>query len=227
MRRAIHVLFVLALAGGLVCSACGSAPDSASNQPGAAADGKGGSAKRSGILGTGPRTATLDAGTQIKVRTSSVLSTKTAKSGDKFEAVLDAPLAVGDWTIARPGATVTGRVVDSDPGGRVKGVAHITVSLDSIATADGQTIDVTTDSITGQAKATKKKDAAKVGIGAGAGAIIGAIAGGGKGAAIGAAAGGAAGTGLVLATRGDAAVIPAETLLTFTLKSPVSVTEKK
>ena len=43
----------------------------------------------------------------------------------------------------------------------------------------------------------------KIGIGAGAGAAIGAILGGGDGAAKGAAIGGAGGTGVVLATRGD------------------------
>ena len=43
----------------------------------------------------------------------------------------------------------------------------------------------------------------KIGIGAGAGAAIGAILGGGDGAAKGAAIGGAGGTGAVLATRGD------------------------
>jgi hypothetical protein len=66
-----------------------------------------------------------------------------------------------------------------------------------------------------------------VGIGAGVGAAIGAIAGGGKGAAIGAGAGGAAGTGTVLATRGDPAVLPSESLITFKLQAPVTVTAGK
>jgi hypothetical protein len=66
----------------------------------------------------------------------------------------------------------------------------------------------------------------KIGIGAGIGAAIGAIAGGGKGAAIGAGAGGGAGTGLVLATRGDPAVIPGESQLTFRLQGPITVTKR-
>src|SRR6266511_178751 len=53
-----------------------------------------------------------------------------------------------------------------------------------------------------------------------------AIAGGGKGAAIGAGAGGGAGTGLVLATRGDPAVVPSESKLTFRLQGPITVTKR-
>ena len=70
-------------------------------------------------------------------------------------------------------------------------------------------------------------DAKKVGIGAGLGAISGAIAGGGRGAAVGAGAGGAAGGGVVLATRGEAAVIPSESRLTFHLRTPIEVTERR
>jgi hypothetical protein len=53
------------------------------------------------------------------------------------------------------------------------------------------------------APATKGEDATKIGVGAGAGAVIGGILGGGDGAAIGAAIGGGAGTGVVLATKGQ------------------------
>ena len=129
--------------------------------------------------------------------------------------------------IAKKGARVEGVIVDSDPGARVKGVASITVSLESLTLADGRTVRLSTSQFTRQAKTTKGKDAKKIGIGAGVGAAIGAIAGGGKGAAIGAGIGGGAGTGAVLATRGDPAVIPAETRVRVTLRSPVTITEHR
>ena len=120
-----------------------------------------------------------------------------------------------------------GVIVDSDPGGKVKEVASLTVALSSLTLADGRTVQLATSHFTRQANTTKKKDAKKIGIGAGVGAAIGAIAGGGKGAAIGAGVGGAAGTGAVMATRGDPAVIGAETRLRVTLKSPVTITERR
>jgi hypothetical protein len=173
-----------------------------------------------------PRTYTMKAGSVISIFPASDLSTKTAKGGERFTASLGRAITDGDWVIARKGAPVEGVVVSSDPGGRVKGVASIAVRLESITLADGRRVDISTNSYTQQAKSSKKKDAAKIGIGAGIGAAIGAIAGGGKGAAIGAGVGGAGGTGMVLATRGDPAVIPSEAQLTFRLTAPVIVTKR-
>jgi hypothetical protein len=161
------------------------------------------------------------------VRTTTTISTKTAKDGDSFLATLSEPLAVGGKTLAPSGADVEGVVVRSDGGGRVKGVASIQVALKSVRLGDGRKIGISTAPVEQDAKSTKKKDAAKIGIGAGVGAAIGAIAGGGKGAAIGAGVGGGAGTATVLATKGDPAVIPSESLLTFTLRAPVQITEKR
>lgn len=173
-----------------------------------------------------PRTFTLAAGRAISAWTDTDLSTKKNQAGDTFVASLASPIVDRDWVIAPKGARVEGVVVNSDPGGRVKGVASISVKLTSLTLADGRVIDLSTSSYARQAKTTKKKDAAKVGIGAGVGAAIGAIAGGGKGAAIGAGVGGAAGTGAVLATRGDAAVIAGESQISVKLTAPVTITKK-
>jgi hypothetical protein len=173
-----------------------------------------------------PRTFTLAAGAPITIYTAETLSTKNDQEGERFTASLGRAIVDGDWVIARKGAPVEGVILNSDPGGRVKGRASMTVALRSLTLADGSTINLATSSYTKVAKGTKKKDAMKIGIGAGIGAAIGAIAGGGKGAAIGAGAGGGAGTGYVLATRGDPAVIPSESALTFKLKAPVTVTKR-
>ena len=172
------------------------------------------------------RSATLDAGMPLRVRTTNTLSTKAAASGEAFVASLEEPIVDGTWVIAPKGATVRGIVVDSDPGGRVKGVASLSIRLTQLETADGQTIDITTGTYGAEAQSTKKKDATKVGIASGVGAAIGAIAGGGKGAAIGAGVGAGAGSGAVLATRGDPAVIPSESVITLTLREPVTITAK-
>ena len=132
----------------------------------------------------------LPAGTALKVRTSSTLSTKSAQTGERFVASLESPLMVTGKVVAKAGAAVNGSVVNSDPGGRVKGVALISVQLTSLALANGKSVAISTNVIERQAKSTKGKDAKRIGIGAGAGGLIGGIAGGGKGAAIGAGVGG-------------------------------------
>jgi hypothetical protein len=174
-----------------------------------------------------PRRATLEAGTPIPIITASLLSTKTNKTGERFRGTLAEDLVVGDWVVARQGARVSGHIADANPGGRVKGTASIALTLDEITLADGQQIAVATDTGGVTAKSSAKKDAAKIAGGAGVGGVIGAIAGGGKGAAIGAAIGGGAGTAATLATRGEAATLPSRTRVTFTLKAPVEVTEKR
>ena len=175
----------------------------------------------------GPTTHTMPAGTPIEVRTTSVISTKTSASGSTFEATLHQPLEVDGYLVAPRGATVEGIVLDSDPGGRVKGVASITLGLRRIVLADGSSLAISTDTRGSVANKSKRNDAVKVGIASGIGAAIGAIAGGGKGAAIGAGAGAGAGTGVVLATKGSAAVIAAESVLTFKLVAPVNVRNLK
>ncbi len=173
-----------------------------------------------------PETATLPQGTVLQVRTGVTLSTKQNRAGEAFTATLAQPLVAEGKTIAAKGAAVQGVVADSDPGGRVKGRAQLTVRVISIQTVAGP-LKVSTSTYTKQAPGTKKRDAAKIGGGAGIGAAIGAIAGGGAGAAIGAAAGGGAGTGVVLATRGAPAVIGAETLISFRLREPLTVTHSQ
>jgi hypothetical protein len=162
-------------------------------------------------------------GTAIAVRTTTALTTKTAAAGQTFAATLDEPLVIDGKTIAPKGADAKGVIVESDPGGRVKGVASLAVRLTSLELGGGKEVDITTGVYAREAPTSKKSDAVKVGVASGVGAAIGAIAGGGKGAAIGAGAGAGAGTGVVLATRGKPAEIPAESRLKFTLKAPVTV----
>src|SRR5262249_49479141 len=76
-----------------------------------------------------PRTFTLASGRSIPVFSTSTLSTKSNKTGETFNCTLGTAIVDGDWVIAKKGATVGGVIVNSDPGGRVKGVASMTVKL--------------------------------------------------------------------------------------------------
>jgi hypothetical protein len=170
-----------------------------------------------------PKVARLAAGELITIRTTRDVSTKTAKTGDVFSAILEEPISADGWVVAAGGARIDGRIVEADKGGRVKGKASLTLELTNLTTSDGQKIEIVTSPLSSEAAANKSGDAKKVGVGAGAGAAVGAIAGGGKGAAVGALIGGGAGA----VMRGDDAVIPAESVLSFELRSPVTITEKK
>lgn len=183
--------------------------------------------RRDRVARTPAAPPSLPAGTPLMVRTTTALSTKTQEAGQSFIAHLEQALVVDGRVIAPKGAELQGLIIDSDKGGRVKGRSSLAVQMTRLHTAAGPTIAIATSTYTVVADATKGKDAVKVGIGSGVGAAIGAIVGGGKGAAIGAAAGAGAGAGTVLATHGDAAVIPSETVLQFTLSAPAALAQAR
>lgn len=174
-----------------------------------------------------PNQVTVASGTTLSVRLNETLASNETQQGHKFQATLDQPLVVGEFVIAERGARVEGRVVTTEESGRVKGLASMTLELTHLKTSDGQRIPITTASFEKIGEKETKSDATKVAVGAGVGAALGAIFGGGKGAAIGTAAGAGAGAGTVLATRGKPVVLPAETRLTFALKGPVTITERR
>lgn len=173
-----------------------------------------------------PQVVTLQPGTTLSVRLGETLSSDHNYTGDTFRATLQSPIVRNGYIIADRGSQVLGRVADSEKAGRVKGLANLTLELTAINTTDGQRIHIQTNTTNIQGPSSRKRDVAEIAGGSALGAIIGAIAGGGKGAAIGAGAGGAAGAGGTMATRGKAAVVQAETPLTFHLNAPVTITEK-
>ena len=85
-----------------------------------------------------PRQFTLRQGTPLSVFTTSTISTSANKAGEAFSAVLAQSIVDGDWVIAKQGARVEGVVVESDPGGKVKGVASMTLALRRLTLADGR-----------------------------------------------------------------------------------------
>jgi hypothetical protein len=156
--------------------------------------------------------STIPAGTPVTMRLSSGISSKTAQTGQAFEGTLARDVMVSGKTIARAGAPVRGKVSYVKPSGRLHAPGQLTLRLTSV---DGQAVQ--SSAVRRQGKSHKKSNATKIGGGAVAGALIGAVAAGPKGAALGMMAGGAAGTGVAAMTGKQEAVFPAETALTFTI----------
>ncbi len=147
------------------------------------------------------REVTIPAGTTLPLDLKSTVASDSSHVEDAVKATLRAAIAVDGREVLPAGTELVGRVTEADDSGRVKGRARIAFRFTTL-NHQGESYEIATAAIARQAEATKGEDATKIGIGAGAGAALGALLGGGDGAAKGAAIGGAAGTGVVLATKG-------------------------
>jgi uncharacterized protein YcfJ len=172
------------------------------------------------------KTVTIPAGTLIPIRMVDTLDSKTTQANTTFRGSLVNDLVVDGMVAARAGATVVGRVITAKDATHFAGSAELSIELTRIDTVD-RPMDVVTDAYTKQGAGRGKNTALKTGGGAALGGIIGALAGGGKGAAIGAVAGGGLGAGANGVTRGQQVQIPTETLVSFHLQSPISVTTSR
>ncbi len=169
-----------------------------------------------------PQTLTLPAGTVIRVRIDEWISSDRNVIGDSFSAVLNEPIVVGGWVVARRGQAQTGRVssVKRAHGG---GTSQLGVDLPELTLVDGQQLPLQTQLSQTSGGSSQDRNVAAVGATTGLGAVIGAIAGGGTGAAIGAGVGATAGIIGVMSTPGRPTVIPPETVLSFRLQAPVTI----
>lgn len=156
----------------------------------------------------------IPANTRVSVRSNAAMSSATAKIGDAWEGTLAKDLVVGDNTLFKAGTAVRGKVTNAKPSGRLKDSGLLTLRLTSIG---GTPVNSAPRVYRGDSHT--KSNVTKIGGGAAAGAVIGAIAGGGKGAAIGSAIGAGAGTGAAAYTGRKEAVIPAETVMAFTIST--------
>ena len=170
-----------------------------------------------------PKKVTIPQGTTLAIRLVDAIDSEKSQPGETFRATLDSPLSSEGEVAIPAGYDVQGHIVDVKSAGKFAGKSALVLQLDRIMVGS-KSYSVQTDQYRREGSSRGKNTAEKVGAGAAIGAIIGGLAGGGKGAGIGAAAGGGLGGGVQAATKGQQIKLPTETVLNFTLQSPLTVT---
>jgi hypothetical protein len=157
---------------------------------------------------TRPRTSAspnVPNSTELRIRLSTPISTKTGRVGDVFRATVVSPSSYES-------ATVEGHIATLNRSGRVSGKTEVGLAFDTLILPDGRQTGIDAELVkVYESESVKKVDEegnvetgsrtreseVRGGVGAAVGAIIGGIVGGGKGAVIGLILGGAAGVGSV------------------------------
>jgi hypothetical protein len=157
------------------------------------------------------------------------INTKVSQNNDRFRLTVQSPMEFR-------GAVIEGYISGVGRSGKVTGESNVTFNFEKITLRNGQSYDFagSLQSIRDHTGKTVKIDnegtakgdsqtrqtAKRGGIGAGIGALIGAIAGGGKGAAIGAILGGGAGAGSVIVQGKDDIRLQAGSTITLQSSAP-------
>jgi len=176
----------------------------------------------------------LPTGTALKMKLETTLASFSNHPGDPFQARLTEPVVVDGKTVIPIGTTVQGRVTQTTEPRRVAGKPTIALFPENLVLPNGDRFmlnatlvdtsmrhgtDVNNE---GQFKGAGHdgKDLTEVGMGTGAGMLIGGLAGGGKGLLI----GGAIGAGATVThwlSKHRSATLPAGTELVMELNRPM------
>jgi len=180
--------------------------------------------------------ASVPAGTALKVKLETTLSTFSNKNGDPFSGRVTEPVVIGGKTVIPIGATVQGRVTKVNEPRRIAGKPTIGIFPETLIMPNGDRFmlnaplvdtslrsgtDVNTE---GQFKGSGHdgKDLTEIGMGTGGGMLAGSLIGGGKGLLIGGTIGATATVAHWLGKHRSAA-LPSGTELTLELSRPMSL----
>jgi type IV secretory pathway VirB10-like protein len=169
------------------------------------------------------RDAELPAGTALRARLRTPLSSRTASAGDPVEATLAEPVWAGGVEALPSGTVLRGVVREARAAGRVKGNGRLALLFHEAELPDGTRTSLGA-SWEQTAQGKSKRDAGIIGGSAAGGALLGQIFGkDSEGTLGGAILGGAIGTGVVLANKGREVEVPAGQLLILEMRGAARV----
>jgi len=192
---------------------------------GAAADASGAPVSQAAAVPQTPPPPPVDvpAGTGLAIRVDQRLSAKGSRAGEKFTGEVVEPVSDGNGKVVIPkGTPVDGVVDEAHKRGHFKGAATLEVRLTAL-TLNGTRYPLDTRDVMERKKGKGKRTAGLIGGGAGLGMLIGGVASGGTGLVIGGLAGAGAGTAGAGLTGNRDLVIPAESIVHFTLKDELEI----
>ena len=179
---------------------------------------------------------TIPAGTALKVKLETTLTSFSNRAGDPFQGRITSPVVLDGKTVIPAGTTVQGRVTKASEPRRYAGKPTIAIFPEAIVLPNGERYTLNANLVdTSVGKGTDvndegqfkgpghdNKDLWEIGGGTGAGMLIGGLAGGGKGLLIGGLIGAGATTAHWLSKR-NSATLPSGTELVMELSRSMTI----
>jgi hypothetical protein len=174
-----------------------------------------------GVIASAPAAGPNDVpvGTEIDVRLQSELSSGTAQVEDRFEATTVLNLDNAERILIPAGSVLRGLVRSVDSAGRLNRTGRLTLGFDQI-TIRGRNYPIRATVTQAIESEGIRGEAGRIGTGAGIGGLLGGILGGVRGALTGILVGAG---GVIAATEGKEATLPAGTVLRVRLDTPLTV----
>ena len=170
-------------------------------------------------------TVTVPAGRVLDVEFTKTLASNSSAPGESFRARVAHDVEEDGEVVIPAGSEILGQVTEAVPLRKVGGQAKLALRFTDLVLPSGATVPIDA-SFVQQGRSETGKDAAAIGGGAAAGAVIGHVLGKGnrsKGAVIGAIIGAAAGTAIASKTPGEEVVIPQGSVVSLKLDESVRV----
>lgn len=172
-----------------------------------------------------PVMVTVASGTPMYVIMMQTIDTHHTEIGTPFSGILVKDIVLENGAIAIPrGAQVLGTVVDARGPGHIKGRPQLALQLTGLNVANTH-YQLSSYVWARGGPGKGGQSAANIGGGAAMGAIVGGAFGRGPGALLGGLLGGLGGAGISSLSSGPRVIIPSESVLTFYLNAPLTVSE--
>jgi hypothetical protein len=186
-----------------------------------------------------PDLSALPAGTAVRMKLETPISTMTSKPGDRFAGRVTEPVLLNGKTVIPVGAALEGRVARASEPRRIRGTPTIDLRPELVVMPDGQRLALNAVVVDTSARPQTEvddegrikgrgrdaRDWKETGVATGGGAVVGALVGGGKGTLIGAATGATASI-VYWLTKRKSATLPAGTEIIMELSRPMALSSR-
>ena len=158
--------------------------------------------------------------TEMQVRLETPLSSRTARTEDRFDATVMRPVYVDNRMVIAAGARVRGTVLSAEPANRPARGGKLDLAFNTLELEDNTRADIRARVVSVSENVDRSETAEKAGMGATLGVLLGSVIGGKKGALVGLVLGGAGGA---ITTRGEEVELPEGTILTLRTERPINL----